>query len=155
MTLRRVGPDYPHWPAVLRLIRAEFAYMDGRIDPPSSMHRLTVADMAESARTGAVFVVEDAGASIACLFCKVQGDALYLGRLAVAAAHRGSGLARALVAAAEAEARARGLGTLELQIRIELTENHAAFARLGFAKTGETAHDGYDRPTSLTMRKAL
>jgi GNAT superfamily N-acetyltransferase len=85
----------------------------------------------------------------------VQGDALYLGRLAVAAAHRGSGLARALVAAAEAEARARGLGTLELQIRIELTENHAAFARLGFAKTGETAHDGYDRPTSITMRKAL
>ncbi|RUY90914.1 GNAT family N-acetyltransferase, partial [Mesorhizobium sp. M7A.F.Ca.CA.003.01.2.1] len=38
---------------------------------------------------------------------------------------------------------------------IELTANHAAFARLGFRETGRTAHDGYARPTSITMRKAL
>jgi len=157
--LRRVAPDYPHWDAVLRLILEAFAYMEGRIDPPSSTHRLTVAEMAAQAGSGAVWVVEDAdhpGARpVACLFAKEQGDALYLGKLAVAASHRGRGLARRLIDTAVAEARARGLARLELQTRIELTENHAAFARLGFAKSGETAHPGYHRPTSITMRCPL
>ena len=65
---------------------------------------------------------------------------------------QGQGVGRALVAAARDEARARGLGHLELQTRIELIENHAAFARLGFAKVGESAHPGHARPTSITMR---
>ena len=37
----------------------------------------------------------------------------------------------------------------------ELIENHATFAALGFRKTGETAHAGYSRPTSITMELAL
>lgn len=151
----RLTPGYPHWDAVLRLILDAFAFMEGRIDPPSSAHRLTVAGMAAQARTGAVWVIEEAGRPVACLFTKPQGDALYLGKLAVAASHRGRGLARLLIATAEAEARARDLAWLELQTRIELTENHAAFARLGFAKAAETAHPGYDRPTSITLRRPL
>ena len=49
----------------------------------------------------------------------------------------------------------RGKPALELQTRIELTGNHAVFARLGFHETERTAHAGYARPTSITMRKAL
>ena len=48
-----------------------------------------------------------------------------------------------------------GKPLLELQTRVELNGNHAAFARLGFRETERTAHAGYERPTSLTMRKAL
>jgi GNAT superfamily N-acetyltransferase len=155
MTPRRLSPDYPHWDALLRLVLDAFAFMQGRIDPPSSAHRLTVSDMADQAASGTVWAVEEAGTPIGCLFAKPIGDALYLGKLAVAASHRGQGLARRLVETAEAEARSRGLGHLELETRIELTENHAAFAALGFARTGETAHPGYDRPTSITMRKSL
>ena len=59
---------------------------------------------------------------------------------------------RTLVDATRDEAVKRDLGTLELSVRIELNENHAAFARMGFMKTLEVAHPGYDRPTSLTMR---
>ena len=43
----------------------------------------------------------------------------------------------------------------ELDTRIELTENHATFAALGFTKIAERAHDGYERPTFITMRKTL
>ena len=155
MTLRRVPPTYPHWPAVLRLILDAFAFMDDRIDPPSSAHRLTVADMAAQAETGAVWVVEGGGTPVACLFAKPKADALYIGKLAVAVAHRRHGVARRLIAEAEAEARARDLARLELETRIELTENHTAFVRMGFVKIGETAHPGYDRPTSITMSRAL
>ena len=38
---------------------------------------------------------------------------------------------------------------------MELTGNHAAFARMGFVQTGATAHAGYGRPTSLSFRKTL
>jgi GNAT superfamily N-acetyltransferase len=154
-TPHRIAPTYPNWPAVLRLILDAFGFMEGRIDPPSSAHRLTVAEMAAQAETGAAWVIEDGGAPVACLFAKPKGNALYLTKLAVAISHRGHGLARRLVAEAEAEARARNLPRLELQTRIELTENHATFARLDFVKTGETAHPGYNRPTSITMNRAV
>jgi GNAT superfamily N-acetyltransferase len=151
--VRAVG-DYD-WAAILRLIRASFAYMDGRIDPPSSMHRLTEADIAAQAEAGEVWVIEAEGAPVACIFLAPKPGRLYLGKLAVAEAWRGRGLARRLVELAEARARALGLPVLELQSRIELAENHATFQALGFVQTGAKAHEGYDRPTSLTFRRAV
>lgn len=146
----------PHdWPALLRLVQGAFADMQGRIDPPSSMHRLTAEAIAAQAQSGEIWVIEDAGRPVACLFLTPDPPALYLGKLATAASHRGRGLARRLVATAVARARALGLTALTLQTRIELTETHAALAALGFAVTGSTAHPGFDRPTSLTMQKIL
>lgn len=151
MTPHRCHP--PCDPALLALIRAAFAGMEGRIDPPSSMHRLTMAKIDRQAQEGEVWAIGTP--PVACLFLTAKGDALYLGKLAVDAGHRGRGLARALVALAETRARARGLAALELQVRVELVENHRTFAALGFAETGRTAHPGHARPTSITMRKAL
>ncbi|MBI1217306.1 MAG: GNAT family N-acetyltransferase [Rhodobacteraceae bacterium] len=143
------------WGAVLALIRDAFAGMEGRIDPPSSMHRLTEADIAAQAETGEVWVIEAAGAPVACIFLTVKPGSLYLGKLAVADDWRGRGLARRLVETAAARARALGLPALELQTRVELTENHATFRAMGFTMTAATAHEGYTRPTSLTFRKPL
>ena len=140
---------------VLALIRTAFAYMDGRIDPPSSMHRLDAAEVARQAETGEVWVIGPADAPRACVFLTPKPGTLYIGKLAVAGPARGRGLARRLVGLAETRALALGLPVLELQTRVELTENHAAFARLGFARVGGTAHPGYDRITSYTYRKPV
>ncbi|MCV2867891.1 GNAT family N-acetyltransferase [Defluviimonas sp. WL0002] len=140
---------------VLSLVRHAFDSMDGRIDPPSSMHRLTPGAIAEQARAGEVWVIEDLGSPIACIFLTLQGDRLYLGKLAVDDRFRGQGLARELVDHAASRARALGLSMLELQVRVELTENQHAFQSMGFQKTAETAHDGYDRPTSLTFARRV
>lgn len=142
------------WPALLALIRAGFAAMEGRIDPPSSMHRLTAAAIARQAREGEVWVI-GAPEPLGCVFLTARADALYLGKLAVAPSHRGRGLGRALVAAAEARAAELGLPAVELETRIELCENHALFGALGYARTAETAHPGFARPTSVTMRKEI
>lgn len=138
---------------MLALIRESFAYMEGRIDPPSSMHQLTEDSIAAQCQTGEVWVIGHPPA--ACIFLTPRDDALYLGKLAVDAGHRGRGLARDLIAVAENRARALGLPALELQTRVELVENHAAFARMGFSITGRTAHPGFDRPTSITMRRVI
>jgi ribosomal protein S18 acetylase RimI-like enzyme len=92
---------------------------------------------------------------VACLFAVPQGDAYYLGKLAVREDLRGHGLATRLVDAAADRAKALGLDHLELQTRVELTENQATFRAMGFVETGRTAHPGYDRPTSITFRRAL
>lgn len=127
--------------------------MEGRIDPPSSLHRLTAADLSASAREGEVWLI---GAKpLACMVLTPKGDALYLGKLAVAEAARGQGLARRMIALACDRARDRGLKAVELQTRVELTANHATFRALGFTETGRSAHPGYDRPTSITFRRAV
>ncbi|WP_419762701.1 GNAT family N-acetyltransferase [Defluviimonas aestuarii] len=140
---------------VLGLLHAAFAYMEGVIDPPSSLHRLTAEGIAGQAREGEVWVLEDAGRIIACLFLTPEPNHLYIGKLAVEDSFRGQGLARQLVGHAADRARKLGLHRLTLQSRVELTGNHAAFQAMGFEKTGETAHEGYDRPTSFTFTKAV
>lgn len=148
---RRLEPGDPCLRDVLELIQRSFAYMEGRIDPPSSMHRLTLAALQKQCRRGEIWAIGTPPA--ACVFLTPRPDCLYLGKLAVDASHRGSGLARTLVNLAVSRAAAFGLPVLRLQTRIELTENHAAFACMGFRKTGETAHPGFSRPTSVTMEK--
>ncbi len=140
------------WAGVLDLIHRAFAGMEGRIDPPSSLHNLTADGVAEQARTGEVWV--DAPLR-ACMFLTVMPGRLYLGKLAVDPGLQGRGLARDLVAKAEARARDLVLPILELETRVELVENHAVFRRLGFVETGRKAHEGFSRPTSITFQKRV
>lgn len=152
MTPIRATAPYD-WAALLRLIQDAFAFMDSRIDPPSSMHALTAETIAAQARSGEVWAI--GSPPVACVFLTPKPDALYIGKLAVAASHRHQGLARSLIDLAETRARALDLPALELQTRIELTENHATFRALGFSETARTAHPGYDRPTSVTFRRPV
>lgn len=145
------APD--DWSALLGLIQGAFAYMDGQIDPPSSMHRLTPESIALHALTHEVWALGTP--PVACVFLTPKAGTLYLGKLAVAAGHRGKGHARTLIGLAETRARALGLPVLELETRIELTENHATFRALGFAETGRKAHPGFGRPTTITFRRAV
>lgn len=154
-TIETNPTDFEDWHSLHRLLSDAFAYMAPRIDPPSSLTAMTQADVAHKARTEDLFVIRDPD-PVACLFGTGQSPEIYyIGKLAVAQSHRNRGLARALINAAADHARARGHSQLELQTRVELTENHATFARLSFARTGTTSHPGFDRPTSLTFRRPL
>lgn len=131
------------------LLRSEFAYMDGVIDPPSSMNRMTPADLAAEAARAELWAVEG---PLACMILTDKGDTLYLGKLAVQRDWRGAGLARVMVARAAERARELGRASVTLQTRVELTQNHATFQRLGFVETGRSAHPGHARPTSITFQ---
>ena len=138
---------------VLRLIQTSFAYMTGRIDPPSSMHQLTVSALAQMARDSSVLALGDPVA--ACLVAKPLPHALYLGKIAIASDLRGRGVLRALLGRSEELARSLSLSRLELQVRIELVENQKIFGKCGFVETARNAHPGYDRATEITMQKLL
>lgn len=148
-------PTFDRWQELLDLILQAFANMDGVIDPPSSAHRLTLISLEEKCAAETVFLAVAEGRLAGCIFIANRGGHAYIGKLAVEPALQGHGIGRRLLEAAEAEAKRLGSFVMELQTRIELTDNHAAFARLGFRETARTSHEGYDRPTSITMRKEL
>jgi len=127
--------------------------MDGRIAPPSSMHRLSLERVTEQAATGEIWSIGTPPQ--ACVFLTAKPTCLYLGKLAVTTNARNQGLARRLIKLAETRAKALGYTEIQLQTRIELTENHAAFKALGFNEVARTCHSGYDRPTSITFRKPV
>lgn len=156
IAISRIDPEtFTEWQALHALIMQAFAYMDGRIDPPSSAHRLTPENLKEKASVETGYVATENGLLLGCVFCKAEPETLYIGKFAISPAAQGKGVGRALLAAAEGRARELGLPALRLETRIELTDNHAIFGKWGFVKTAERAHAGYDRPTQIEMRKAL
>lgn len=156
LSITRLDPDrFDDWQALLALILDAFAYMETRIDPPSSALKLTPESLKEKAGVETAFLAFENGRLLGCVFCKPEVETLYIGKFAIAPAAQGKGIGRALLQEAEALAKDLKLPALRLETRIELTANHATFGRWGFVKTAENAHAGYDRPTSIEMRKTL
>jgi GNAT superfamily N-acetyltransferase len=147
--------DFTGWQPLVDLLRDAFAYMDDRIDPPSSLASMGIEEFRAKAAKETLILAREGAQLLGCAFAAVRPDCVYVGKVAVAETARGRGVARAMFAAAEDLARQNGLAFLELQTRVELTENHATFAALGFQKVAETAHPGYNRPTSITLRKRV
>jgi len=148
-------PAFRDWETLLALLRAAFAYQDERIDPPSSVLRLNTQSLEQKAQVEHLFVAIENGTLLGCVFAKPGRHAMYVGKLAVWPHQQRRGIGRRLMRAAEGFARRHNFAAMELETRIKLTENHRTFEALGFAKTGEHAHPGYDRPTFITMRKDL
>jgi predicted N-acetyltransferase YhbS len=141
---------------MLALLRRAFDYMDDRIDPPSSLHSMDEAALAAKAQDeDLIWAVDPERGLVGCMFALDLGDVLYLSKIAVDPEFQGRGICNRMMACAEDMAIRRHIPALGLQTRVELVENHAAFARMGFVEVGETSHPGYDQPTSVTMRKPL
>lgn len=154
IALSQAGPD-ANFAAILDLIRTSFAYMEARIEPPSSMHRLTLGSIRLHAAEQEIWVAASGQTLAGCVFFTRKPNSLYVGKLAIAAPFRKQGLARRMIDKAAERARAHSLEALELEVRIELTENREAFAAMGFRKIAKNAHPGFNRTTSITMQKAV
>lgn len=143
-------------PVLAATIAASFAQYRGKLVPESGAFRETAEGIAaEFARGAGAIVAERNGEMLGCVLVEETEGDLYFGRLSVRPSARGQGLARRLIEAVEAEARRRGLAGVRLGVRIVLTENQRLFASLGYRETSREAHPGFDRPTSINMRKPL
>lgn len=153
--IRIAASDFARLDEVHALLMANFAYMIPRIDPPSSLMKMSVDGLNRKAALEQLVIAMDGNEIVGCGFLRRNPTAIYVSKLAVDKRYRGRGIARAILMEADKFARAEGLCALELETRIELVENHAAFAHLGFMRTAHTSHKGYDHPTSVTMRRAV
>ncbi len=149
------NPQNVDWHALRAFVLNAFAYMDARIDPPSSIHRMDAKAFQQKALDETLVVANFEGKMIGCMFCRNESDWLYVGKVAVEDTMRGKGVARMLIDHAFQMARKNSQLGLELETRIELTENHRTFERLGFVKEAEYCHNGFKNPTTILMRAAL
>jgi predicted N-acetyltransferase YhbS len=141
--------------AAAAFIRAAFAAQSAVTDPPSSALKETPEIVARKLAEGGGFAAEEAGVLVALVLFQSDGDALYLGRLAVATWQRGRGLAQSLLALVEDEARRLGFAKTRLRVRLDLDGNRRLFAKGGYEETAQLSHPGYDKPTFAVMEKRL
>ncbi len=142
--------------SIAATIAASFAQYRGKLVPESGAFRETTEGIAaEMAKGASAIVAERNGEVLGCVLMEEMEGDLYFGRLSVLPSARGQGLARRLIEAVEAEALRRGLAGIRLGVRIVLTDNQRLFASLGYRETSREAHPGFDRPTSINMRKPL
>jgi len=145
---------FNEWAALIELLEA-FRYMEGRIDPPSSLESMAIEAFKKKAQDEVLIVAHDDGKLVGCAFAALRNDCAYLSKVAVALTSRRQGITRSMFKAADEIARQHGKPFLELQTCIELIENQVTFGALGFMKVAETAHLGYSRATSITMRRPV
>ena len=155
MDVPYLAQDPFDWPGLLSMIQRAFASMEGRIDPASSLHRLTPQALSAMALSTMAEVWVLGRPPLACMVLTPKPGRLYLGKLAVEPALQGQGLGRRMVAHAETRARQLNLPQIELETRVELTENHRFYLRLGYHELGRSAHPGFDRPTTVRFAKSL
>ncbi len=143
-------------PGIAAAIAAAFEQYRGKLRPESGAFRETADGIAaELAHDSGAIVAERNNRIVGCVMLKLMEGDLYFGRLSVLPEARGVGLARRLVEAIEDEARRRDLAGVRLGVRVALTDNQRLFQSLGYQEVSREAHEGFDHPTSINMRKAL
>lgn len=140
---------------VHELTQVAFATLAGWIDPPSSAHRETMADVAQALAAGGGGIAAVDGATVGAVRFLPKVDHLYVGRVAVDPARRGRGVARALMAFAEGEAARLGLPETRIQVRRSLTGDVALFERLGYRVVDEQPHPKNPAASVLTLAKPV
>lgn len=153
-TLRLLTPSDAG--AAAELIRMAFAAQARPTAPPSSALRETAESVEAKLAAGGGVGLFVNGELVALALWQADDDALMVGRVCALPGARGRGFARALIDACEAAARARGARRLRLRTRLQLPENEALFAHLGFARVRtEAAHAGFDAPTVAVLEKPI
>jgi GNAT superfamily N-acetyltransferase len=137
------------------VIRTAFAAQSRPTRPPSSALSETAEAIAAKIAAGGGFGVFEAGALIAAVLWRIDGDALHVARVSVALTRRGRGITRLLIAACETAAREHSARRMTLKTRLELPENERLFRRFGFARREVEAHPGFEAPTIAVMEKLL
>ena len=67
MNIVRIDEDFQRWDELLALILSSFAYMNDRIDPPSSASTLTRATLADKARVEIAYVAMEGETLSGCV----------------------------------------------------------------------------------------
>src|SRR3546814_3322401 len=82
---------FDDWAGLFALLRESFAFMDGRIDPPSSLHRFDAAKLAVKARDEEPVLAFENSELPGCLYAAPRKDSFYHARRAGRHGRKGAG----------------------------------------------------------------
>lgn len=146
MILRTAGLD--DVPDLVRIAAEAFGPYVERIGrPPAPM----CADFNALVARGVVHVAELESVD-GYVVCYPRSDHMQLENIAVAPAHQGKGLGRALIGLVERKAHEANLPAVELHTNAAMRENLVLYPHLGYVQIGRHRADGFDR---IYFRKDL
>ncbi len=147
-----IGLESPDQPEVLRLIDELDAYQKP-LYPAESHHGI---DLAALLQPHVLFAVarDGTGRAVGCGAIVIEAGLGELKRMYTLPAHRGQGIARALLGVLEAQARARGCTRFALETGCLQPEAIALYARCGYRHCGPFASYVED-PNSVFMCKDM
>lgn len=135
--------------AVAACVHAAYRHYIERIGrPPGPM----LDDYAQVIRERQVHLAEARGELAGILVLQLAEEGFLLENIAVAPAHKGTGVGRVLLELAEAEARRQGFASIYLYTHEKMTENQALYAKIGYLEYDRRFEQGLAR---VYMRKAL
>ena len=140
---------------MLAIIHAAYVEYEGKLTPPSGAHNETSESLAAKLIHGEGALAWDGENVVGSVLFERQGQALYLGRLAVPPPYRRRGIGARLVTYVEEQALARGINEITLGVRLQLPENTAFYTRLDYHIVSYSSHPGFTELTSMTMAKQL
>ncbi len=132
--------------ACARAAYAKYVERNGLVPVPMRQ------DYAEVVRDWQVTVVEHAGEVAALIVMGPADEGFLLDNVAVAPAHQGGGLGRALLAYAEEEAVRQGFDSIYLYAQEVMSENIALYEHLGYVEYARRREHGLPR---VYLRKQL
>lgn len=147
----RICLEAPNQPEVVRLIDELDAYQKP-LYPPECHYGIDIDALMQPHVLFAVARIDGAAAS--CGAVVLSADWCELKRMYVRPAHRGRGVAQAVLRFLEEEARARGAGVMRLETGISQPEALRFYAAAGYVRRGPFA-DYPDDPFSVFMEKPL
>lgn len=142
-------------PAILAVTQAAYASYTGRIDPPSGVFAENAEGVQRYLKLGGVIVAQAGDEIVGAIRYQSHDDHVYLGRLAVLPSWQRRGIGRRLIAAVEEWTTLLGLDEVRLNVRLELTENHVLYQRLGYIEDGQAAFERAPHRSYLKLKKLL
>jgi ribosomal protein S18 acetylase RimI-like enzyme len=136
-------------PVLAELVRAAYGHYVDRIGRPP---RPMTDDYDVVVRARRVTVAERAGEIVGLIVLEVDAERVMIDNVAVAPAHRGTGVGRALLEHAEASARTAGHQAIYLYTHERMTENLNLYSRVGYVEYGRRQHGA---ALVVHMRKQL
>jgi ribosomal protein S18 acetylase RimI-like enzyme len=140
---------------VRRLALEAFAEYRETLVPSSSLFSESVDDMAAYIERGGAVIAWDGEAPVGAARFHLDGDHLYIGRVAVPPAHRRRGIASAMMRFLEDHARVLGLPNTKVETRETLPGNVALYESLGYVTVAITPIPRYPSARSITLIKHL
>lgn len=140
-------------PVLVAVIHCAFQEYQGRPDPPSGAHEVTIETIRQKMNKGGGIVAMINQEIVGCVLYEPAPDHIYLGRLAVLPPYRRRGIARKLIERAEHQAHALGYTRVRLGVRLALADNRTFFEQLGFRVLHYGSHAGHVEPTFVNLEK--
>ncbi len=88
------NPENVDWLLLFDLLQQSFSNMNGRINPPSSLHKMNAQTLRNKASEEELFVAMAGEGLVGCMFCRISSDFMYIGKLATLPSHQGHGIGR-------------------------------------------------------------